>query len=376
MTTFIKGIQEELMARVKNMLAINFVIAWLLVNYEVPLIMLFDERSISQKITFLDDFIFNLGTSVLIPLTIALLYIFIMPLLNLIITKIHDVLVHERVKKHENKKMTRYYLDKKEVEKAKLDSSVFLQRTMDVDLKKKENEVQYEAQSIKDKIDSFEQFNREIKEYKKEESIKEKIINDKSNLISEKDKIIENSTKTHDNLVQVKIDLESLLKKVEDEKKVAEDAVIDMGSTISAMQEELDKREKIMDEDMNKWKLEYQKAKELYHSSDKELNSLKTTIDKKEKEYSVKIMENERKIKNNGNYIKELKNEIENHIKNEKSNKLAFDALGVERYRAIDELEKVKTKISGYRSESLELKEIIIEKDKLISHLNNEIKVL
>lgn len=252
MTEFIKNIQDALISRVNNMLFINFIIAWLFINYDITLTVLFKKMSIDEKISYIDKLAFNFDKWLFFPLIIALLYIYAMPYINLGISKLYSVFVNESIKDHENYKLEKEYERKKAREIIRLESTVFVERDLEtkkkqiesearekeIQLKENENIVKQETIELeerenlanKEKIELSERENLAKREsidlIKKEEKIKKEAIKKVNDLYEEKEEALEQMEKNYDEKEEAIKQAESVYIKRQEDIKQAESVYI------------------------------------------------------------------------------------------------------------------------------------------------------
>ena len=112
MSEFLKSFQDMFISRVKNMLVMNFIIAWCVVNYEVTLTVLFKTMPIDDKIKYIQDLSIGIMPLLLYPLILTIIYIYILPLVNLEVVRIYNRLVDAKIKSHQNDVLENIY-DKK-----------------------------------------------------------------------------------------------------------------------------------------------------------------------------------------------------------------------------------------------------------------------
>lgn len=143
----INEILEISKTRIKNTLFCYYILGWLLLNYKIPMILLFSERKIEAKIIYLENINLSIKDWLLYPLTLALGLIFTHRILFTWSSYIIDLLisrfVDDKIKKNNYKKMAKDIQNKKEIKKAELQvSDEFLKKEIDIDHKQKERDIQ------------------------------------------------------------------------------------------------------------------------------------------------------------------------------------------------------------------------------------------
>lgn len=142
MDNFLKSLQDVFISRVKNMLLLNFFIAWSIWNYDIVMTIVFDEMKTQEKITFIQNLDFSFINWFLIPLAFTAIYIYIIPLLNLWIVIPYNRFVDKRIKEHKNKTLIEHYEKLDEVERIRLEKTEFLKDQMKIEYEKAELEIQ------------------------------------------------------------------------------------------------------------------------------------------------------------------------------------------------------------------------------------------
>lgn len=175
MTDFLKSIQDALIARMNNMLFVNFIIAWIFINYNHSLTILFKEMSIDEKIKYIDDIEFDVWLSLGFPLLITAIYIFAMPILNLLVSQLHSKVVEPHIKNHENDKLKEYYKRKKEIEIIRLESTVFVERDLSINKEQIESAAKQKNIKLNEEENRIREANIKLEE-KEHIIIKEKIL--------------------------------------------------------------------------------------------------------------------------------------------------------------------------------------------------------
>jgi len=159
MTSFLKQLQDIAISRVKNTLFLTFLIAWMTVNYDFTLTLLFSNIGIEEKIKYIKLFPFSIDKSLWHPICITLFYQLILPLLNLGLTRLKDATVNDWIANHKNNTLKNDYIKKRnvEIEKVKTDN---IAREYEMKYKKEENKLE------KERVD-LQEF-KEFQKYKKE----------------------------------------------------------------------------------------------------------------------------------------------------------------------------------------------------------------
>ena len=142
----IGGLKDVLVSRLKNLFFMNFILAWIIVNYKITLDFLFKEQSIESRITLIDKTIqsFQFWEMLFFPLLLAMTYIFILPLINLGLNILYDKVVSQKEDEHKHEKLIKQYKKIKETNREKLGTEKFLEREMENEIKKIENEIETE----------------------------------------------------------------------------------------------------------------------------------------------------------------------------------------------------------------------------------------
>lgn len=159
---------------------------------------------------------------VLIPLLIALLYIFIMPLLNLLIVKVYDKYVTRYIKDHESEKLKEHYIKQKDIEKERLKGTTFVEKELELEKKQQEIElIERENKAKQQEVELIEKENKAKEEavslIERENKAKEDTIKliERENLANEKNDY--NKLSEHGKRL---IDIDKLTRKSENTKKL------------------------------------------------------------------------------------------------------------------------------------------------------------
>ncbi|MFW3380576.1 hypothetical protein [Aliarcobacter butzleri] len=161
MNDFLKDLQHMFMARVKNMLLLNFIIAWCIVNYKIVLRVIFEDTNIDNKLAYLEPSSIGIWYGIIFPLIIAGIYIYLIPLLNLYVVIGYNKFVNKKIQNYKVEAQKEEYQLKREVERERLETTDFLKETMNkekkaLQLKQEKEEIALEER----KIEIFEQSNK------------------------------------------------------------------------------------------------------------------------------------------------------------------------------------------------------------------------
>ncbi|PLY08387.1 MAG: hypothetical protein C0625_02020 [Arcobacter sp.] len=221
MNDFLKGLQDVFIARVKNMLLLNFIIAWAIVNYDIMFFMLFDNMTISHKILYIQHVPIGLMKGLVYPTLLAAFYIYAIPFLNLLIVIPYNKYIDKEIKKHKNEMLKKHYESIEEVERVKLQTTEFLKDTMKLELDSQAARLQEVNNKAQEKTNAL----KEIENKEKEESIKlAKKENDekerKIELAKEEEKVLNKEQKElRENIDLLKKEIKNLEeKRIEDTK--------------------------------------------------------------------------------------------------------------------------------------------------------------
>lgn len=197
MNDFLKDIQNTFMARVKNMLLLNFIIAWCIVNYKIVLRLLFEDTDINIKIAYFESTSIGWWDGFWFPLIIAAVYIYLIPFLNLYVVKIYNKFINKKIQEHQNETKKEYFIGQKEVEREKLETTIFLKDTME--LEKKSAKLEQE----KEMIELAERKNQAIEKSIKLEEQMLKIENEKMINIKQDISELENKYKEYEEKIKI-----------------------------------------------------------------------------------------------------------------------------------------------------------------------------
>lgn len=183
MNDFLKDLQHTFIARVKNMLLLNFIIAWCIVNYKIVLRVIFEETSIDNKLAYLEPSSIGIWYGIILPLIIAGIYIYLIPLLNLYVVIGYNKFVNRKIQNYKVEAQKEEYRLKREVERERLETTEFLKETMQLekeaqklkqekdklDLEKNKKNLQEEFNNLK--VEENNQKARELELQEKEKTI-------------------------------------------------------------------------------------------------------------------------------------------------------------------------------------------------------------
>lgn len=148
MSNLFGNFKEFLDSRVKNMLFMNFLLAWMIINYKVPMYLIFKDIDIEEKIKYIDNLQFSWLTDLVFPLFLSIVYIYIIPIVNLVIVKLYDTYIHSFILEHAHKKKVKRYEHTKKEEEAKHNAITFVKTDMEFQREKEKNDEQERANQI------------------------------------------------------------------------------------------------------------------------------------------------------------------------------------------------------------------------------------
>jgi hypothetical protein len=137
MENFFQDVKDTFIARINNLFIVNFLISWVIFNYDIVVIILFSDISIENKILFWQYLPTDYYYHYVYPLGLALIYIYFLPLVNLGLNFLYDKFINVHIRKYKNKLLSDYYINKRDVEEIKLKNTVFVQNELENELKKK-----------------------------------------------------------------------------------------------------------------------------------------------------------------------------------------------------------------------------------------------
>ncbi len=217
MNDFLKDLQNTFMARVKNMLLLNFIIAWCIVNYKIVLRVVFEETDINTKISYLNFSEIGFVSGILLPLLFTVIYIYVIPFLNLYVVIWYNKFVNTRIQEHKKETLKDHYKRQREVEKEKLETTIFLKDSMDKEKK---------AEQLKQEKEEISLEERKIKIFEKSNKLKLEENNQKARELElhEKEKMIltDEYNKLKSNVKKLELDYSILKNKIEISKKEME----------------------------------------------------------------------------------------------------------------------------------------------------------
>ena len=150
----------------------NFLVSWLIVNYEISIVIIFKTMSIDSKIQFIQGLEFKWLMWFFIPLGVSLFYIYALPLINLGIVKVYDKFIYNWIKEHEHQKRLKSFNHKRKEEEARHNSITFVER--DLELKKKRDENAEKERTVELAKKENVEKEKSIQLIKKENEAKEK----------------------------------------------------------------------------------------------------------------------------------------------------------------------------------------------------------
>ncbi len=153
MSDLLSSFKEFLDSRVKNMLFMNFVLAWMIINYNIPMYLIFKNVDIEEKIKYIDNLHFSYWMHLVFPLLLSIVYIYFIPIINLLIVKLYDKYIHKLILEHEHKKKVNNFEHIRKEEEAKHNAITFVKTDMELKREKEKNNENERANKIeKDRI--------------------------------------------------------------------------------------------------------------------------------------------------------------------------------------------------------------------------------
>ncbi len=228
MSDFLKDLQQTFMARVKNMLLLNFIIAWCIVNYKIVLRVVFEETSIDNKLAYLEPSSIGIWYGIILPLIFAAIYIYLIPLLNLYVVIGYNRFVNKKIQNYKVEAQKEEYKLKREVERERLETTEFLKETMQFEkeeekLKQEKNKLELE----KNKNSLQEEFNK-LKLEENNQKARELELQEKEKII-----LTEEYNKIKSSIQKLKLDYTILKNNIEVYRKENE-LINNSKSTLSA----------------------------------------------------------------------------------------------------------------------------------------------
>lgn len=101
MREFLKSLYDPLSERLKNRYLFTFSLSWIIINYRILLILIYQENSIVEKIEFIDTRYWKVDTVLYYPLLTTLIVLFLVPYLN---SLVDIILVDSRSRTEESKR--------------------------------------------------------------------------------------------------------------------------------------------------------------------------------------------------------------------------------------------------------------------------------
>lgn len=160
MSNLLSSFKEFLDSRVKNMLFMNFVLAWMIINYNIPMYLIFKNVDIEEKIKYIDNLHFSFGMHLFFPLLLSVVYIYLIPIINLLIVKLYDRYIHKFILEYEHKKKVNNFEHTRKEEEAKHNAITFVKTDMELKREKEKNNENERANKIEqDRIQSIKESN-------------------------------------------------------------------------------------------------------------------------------------------------------------------------------------------------------------------------
>jgi FKBP-type peptidyl-prolyl cis-trans isomerase len=136
--------------RLRNAFLANFLLAWIFVNHSLVFYFVFSDDLPNEKLRKLDGLSFQWSSDLFYPLLLVLLYIYVMPIINLVLMKIRLKFVSPLLNSHRNAEKKLNYDSDLDVENKRLDL-VMREKERELDIEERRTELQ------KEKIRSAEQ---------------------------------------------------------------------------------------------------------------------------------------------------------------------------------------------------------------------------
>ncbi len=284
MSDLFKGIQDVFISRLKNMFFINFLMSWIFINYQISLKLLFDDMKIDEKINYIHNIEFSSLNFIFLPLLVTMGYIFLLPYINLLINIWFEKFINKDIEKHKHEKLLNNYELMKERQRAKLESSTFVEKQLELELKEKANNLEADAEKIKEiKI--------ELKKYKND---LEKANINNNNLTEENKKLsnlfnaikYENENLSNDmsKLTQEKTEIISNYQKTVTEKEEIKNKIERENINLTNRSELLERHIKEITNELENIKLTNSVLEQSNNQNKAEISKLRNEIGKKEKE--------------------------------------------------------------------------------------------
>lgn len=160
MSDFLSSFKEFLDSRVKNMLFMNFVLAWMIINYNISMYLIFKNVDIEEKIKYIDNLHFSVWMHLIFPLLLSVVYIYFIPITNLLIVKLYDKFIHKFILEYEHKKKINSFERTRKEEEAKHNAVTFVKSDMELQREIKKNDEYERANKIEqNKIQSIKELN-------------------------------------------------------------------------------------------------------------------------------------------------------------------------------------------------------------------------
>ncbi|WP_259417315.1 FKBP-type peptidyl-prolyl cis-trans isomerase [Pseudoalteromonas sp. SG43-4] len=187
-------VSDVVKERMKNTFLGNFIISWVLVNHALILYFIFSGDDANKKLNKLDLLELSILTDLVYPLLLVILYLYILPLINLALLSVKLRFIEPLLSKYKNGEQELLLDAKLEIEDKRLDLS-FREKEREVNIEQKKSEWQ-KQQSLSVEVEANAAKKRQEAEQKEAEftAIKlknlEKII--KLEDILEREKLINN----------------------------------------------------------------------------------------------------------------------------------------------------------------------------------------
>lgn len=90
--------------RIKNVLIGNFIISWIIVNHQIIFYLLLSEDSRNSKLSYMAGLKFDFLTDLMLPLLITVAYIYLIPIINILLNSVKIKFIEPLIAKQNNNK--------------------------------------------------------------------------------------------------------------------------------------------------------------------------------------------------------------------------------------------------------------------------------
>ena len=146
---------EVVAERLKNAFISNFVISWLVVNHSIIFYLLLSEDGSNKKLEYINGLAFKWDTDVVYPLFLVFIYVYVIPLINLFLLKMKLKYIEPLLTKYRNDHQELYYDGKISIEDKRLDLA-FREKEREIDLEERRTDKQIlKSKAVEDEAKSF-----------------------------------------------------------------------------------------------------------------------------------------------------------------------------------------------------------------------------